>query len=120
MSPKPQRSHCPLSLSLDLVGDRWTLLLVRDLLSGAKTNKQLQDSDENIPSNILADRLKKMLEQELIIKTQYSERPPRYQYELSKKGQDLWPIIREFMKWGDKNLEGAELSQNLKKIVSKY
>ena len=70
-----KRSTCPVACALDLAGDKWTLLVVRDLLRGRKTYGELADSPERIPTNILADRLKRMEEGGLIEATPYQQRP---------------------------------------------
>ncbi len=81
-----KRSTCPVACALDLAGDKWTLLVVRDLLRGRNTYGALSASDEGIPTNILADRLRKMEEAGLIEARPYQERPVRYAYSLTGKG----------------------------------
>ena len=81
-----KRSTCPAACALDLAGDKWTLLVVRDLLRGRNTYGALAASDEGIPTNILADRLRKMEEAGLIEARPYQERPVRYAYSLTGKG----------------------------------
>ena len=80
------RSKCPVSCALDLLGDKWTLLLVRDLLLGKGTYTEFQQSPEGIPTNILAERLKRLLAAGIIEKLPYQERPVRYRYHLTGKG----------------------------------
>src|SRR5262249_25550417 len=80
------RSPCPVACTLDLVGDKWSLLIARDLLRGNVTFGELQNSPEGIPTNILADRLRRMKEAGLIAKSAYQEHPPRYAYALTEKG----------------------------------
>ena len=98
-------SKCPVSNTLDLVGDRWTLLIVRDLLFGKKRYKEFLDSDERIPTNILANRLKSMEAEGIIERSIYSERPPRYEYSLTQKGTKIGEIVGYLRDWGRKNLE---------------
>ncbi|WP_210413975.1 winged helix-turn-helix transcriptional regulator [Luteithermobacter gelatinilyticus] len=93
------RSPCPITSALDLVGDKWTLVILRDLALGKSRYKQFQESPENIPSNILADRLRRMEEHDLLVKTAYQQRPPRYEYRLTQKGRDLIPLLHVLAKW---------------------
>ena len=96
------RSECPVACTLDIIGDRWTLLIIRDLILGKKRYGEFLESSEKIPTNILADRLKKLEEQGLIEKQLYSEHPPRAEYLLTESGQELTKIIRAMFKWGNK------------------
>ena len=85
-----QRSQCPIATTLDLVGDKWTLLLIRDIgLFGKHRNKEFQEAGERIPSNILADRLKRLVESGLVEKRLYQQHPPRYEYHLT---EGCWPL----------------------------
>ena len=95
-----RRSLCPVSCTLDLVGDRWTLLVVRDLVRGKHRYSQFLESPEGIPSNILADRLRKLRKMGLVRTERYSSHPPRLEYHLTAKGEDLRPILRAMVDWG--------------------
>jgi DNA-binding HxlR family transcriptional regulator len=95
-----RRSSCPVAGALDLVGDRWTLLVVRDLLRGKRRYGDLAASSERIPTNILADRLRRLEQGGVVERVQYSERPPRYEYRLTPRGEDLRPAIRSLATWG--------------------
>ena len=88
-----RRSTCPAACALYVAGDRWTLLIVRDLLRGRDTYSALAASDEGIPTNILSDRLKKMEAAGLIESKPYQERPVRYSYALTEKGRDLPAVL---------------------------
>ena len=101
------RSPCAVACSLDLVGDKWTLLVVRDLLRGNVTYKALQNSPERIPTNILADRLKKLEDEGLIDKSAYQEHPVRYAYRLTEKGKELGDVLVAFVRWGKKHIPGT-------------
>jgi len=102
------RSMCPVSSVLDILGDKWTILVVRDmLLLGKRLYSELADSPENIPTNILADRLKRLQAARIIDKIPYQEKPLRYEYRLTQKGQDLRPLIKELADWGNKYIEGT-------------
>ena len=96
------RSRCPVSCILEIVGDKWTLLVVRDLFFNNHTFKELLASPEKIPSNILADRLKRLEHSGLIRRELYQERPKRYAYYLTEKGLDLEPVMRSLMVWSNK------------------
>lgn len=98
------RSHCPVSCILEIVGDKWTLLVVRDLLFGKHTFKELQASPEKIPTNILADRLKRLEKSGLVRRELYQERPKRYAYYLTEKGRDLEPVMLSLIVWSNKHI----------------
>ncbi len=100
--PKSQyRSGCPVSISLEQVGDRWSLLIVRDMMvRGFRTFKEFQASGEGIASNILADRLRK-LESGGVITAEIAEADRRrINYRLTEKGIDLAPLVLELLIWG--------------------
>ena len=99
-----QRSRCPVSCLLELIGDKWTLLVVRDLLFDNHTFTELQSSPEKIPTNILASRLKRLEKSGLVRRELYQERPRRYAYFLTKKGQDLQPVMQSMMVWSNKHI----------------
>ena len=101
------RSPCAVACTLDLVGDRWSLLVVRDLLPGSVTYGELQNSPEGIPTNILADRLKKLEQAGLIAKSAYHEHPVRYVYGLTEKGKALRDILGALVRWGTKHIPGT-------------
>jgi DNA-binding HxlR family transcriptional regulator len=101
---RERRSSCPVACSLDLVGDRWTLLVVRDLLLGKARYGDFLRSSEGIPTNILADRLKRLEEAGLIEASPYSQHPPRFEYRLTPRGRELGPVIRAIAQWGRKHI----------------
>jgi len=103
-----RRSRCAVACTLDLVGDKWSLLVVRDLLGGSATYGDLQNSFEGIPTNILADRLKKLEESGIIAKSAYQERPVRYSYELTEKGRSLGDVLLALVRWGKKHIPGTQ------------
>ncbi len=104
-----RRSTCPAACALDIAGDRWTLLIVRDLLRGRSTYGALAASDEAIPTNILADRLRRMQEAGLIVARPYQERPLRHAYELTAKGRDLGEVLAALARWGKKHIRGTRI-----------
>jgi DNA-binding HxlR family transcriptional regulator len=101
------RSPCAVANTLDIVGDKWSLLVVRDLLRGLATYKNLQNSPERIPTNILADRLKRLEEAGLVAKSAYQEHPVRYAYRLTEKGKALREVLGAFARWGKKHIPGT-------------
>lgn len=106
ISPK-KRSDCPVSLALDLLGDKWTLIVMRDLLLFEKRLfSELADSSEGIPTNILADRLKRLEAAGLLTREAYQDNPPRYAYHLTLRGLELFPVLKEMILWAVKHLPG--------------
>lgn len=102
-----RRSPCPIANTLDLVGDKWSLLIIRDMLHGKRTYGELLDSPEGIPTNILADRLRRLEEAGIILRTAYQDRPVRYAYTLSAKGRDLGDVLLALVQWGKKHIPGT-------------
>lgn len=97
--------RCPVATALDVVGDRWTLLIVRDLLRGKTRYSQLRRSVEGVTTTLLSDRLK-LLEREAIIERRfYSDHPPRAEYVLTAKGHGLGVIIGALSTWGQQHAE---------------
>jgi DNA-binding HxlR family transcriptional regulator len=101
------RSLCAVANSLDLVGDKWSLLVVRDLLHGKRTYGELAHSPEGIPTNILADRLKRLESAGIISSAPYQERPVRYAYTLTPKGSALGEVLLAFVRWGKQHIPGT-------------
>lgn len=97
---RPLRSDCPLSAALDRFGDRWTLLILRDIAAGKRRYGDIAGSSEIIPTNILASRLKQMQADGLIESVPYQSRPVRSEYHLTAKGRSLIPIMQELCRWG--------------------
>ena len=108
-NPSFERSHCPVANLLDVFGDKWTLLIVRDLLLGKIRYSEFAQSPEGIPTNILADRLKRLETQGVVAKTAYCEKPARYQYELTEKGRDLAPVLEAMAAWADRHVPGVKV-----------
>ena len=102
-----RRSTCPVAGTLDLVGDRWTLLVIRDLLSGSKRYGELLASAEHIPTNILATRLKRLERDGLLERVPYSDHPPRFDYRLTAKGRGLGRAIDALAAWGLAHIAGT-------------
>ena len=114
-----RRSSCPAACALDLAGDKWTLLVVRDLLRGRHTFKALLESDEGIPTNILADRLKRMARAGLVVAKPYQERPVRYAYALTDKGRDLEYVLGAVARWGKKHIRGTKVPAEFREDARK-
>jgi DNA-binding HxlR family transcriptional regulator len=101
------RSACAIANSLDILGDKWSLLVVRDLLHGKRTYGELAHSPEGIPTSILADRLKRLESAGIVASTPYQERPVRYAYTLTPKGSALGEVLLAFVRWGKQHIPGT-------------
>ena len=102
---KEFRSGCPISSALDIVGDKWSLLIIRDMLvKHKKTFKEISNSDEKIAPSILSARLKLLESYKLIFKTKVPDNKKENIYLLTEKGIHLTPIIIEFSLWGNSNM----------------
>ena len=115
----PQRSPCPVASMLDILGDKWTLLVVRDLLMGKHTYKEFQDSPEGIPTNILAERLKRLEAEGILSKQRYQDNPVRYHYGLTDKGKDLGAVLRAMVHWGNKHVPGTYSMSEIKQAIKR-
>lgn len=112
------RSDCPIAYSLDYLGDKWVLLILRDLIFTNKSSYgDFLNSDEKIATNILADRLKLLEEHGFIRSTVSPEKKNKFIYSLTEKGIDLIPVIVELMIWGSKydSYEAKEIVKKLEK-----
>jgi len=92
---------CSVAQCLEVIGERWSLLIVRDLFLGVTRFEDFQRR-LGVARNILADRLSSLVEAGVVVRVPYSEHPPRYDYRLSEKGRDLWPVITTMRQWGDR------------------
>lgn len=99
----PDPGRAGLSAALDLVGDRWSLLVVASLLERPRRFGELQNELEGIAPNVLTDRLRKLERAALVVARPYSERPPRFVYELSARGAELSDALRLLSGWGARN-----------------
>lgn len=111
MPPRPQgplRSPCPVASALDILGDTWTLLVVRDLLwFGKRRFAELLSSGEGISTNILTERLERLEREGIVTRRKYQDRPVRHEYALTPKGRDLEPVLRELVRWGGRHVKGT-------------
>ncbi len=105
------RSSCPISVTLDMLGDKWTLLVIRDLFLGASRYGDFLNSPEKIPTNTLADRLKKLEAHGLVGKSAYQKNPLRYEYCLTRKGAALGPVLKDIVKWATDFVPGTKAHQ---------
>ena len=106
---RPAANQAPHADALERVGDRWTLLLVAALLAGEKRFNELQDELDGIAPNVLSARLKALGEQALAAARPYSERPPRFVYELTESGRELAGALRLLADWGARSGAGEPL-----------
>jgi DNA-binding HxlR family transcriptional regulator len=111
---KFKRSSCPITNVLDLLGDKWTLLVIRDLVLGKRRYQEFLDSPEEMASNILADRLNKLSTAGLIIRHAYQQNPIRFEYRLTEKGKGLEPILDAILVWGKKQFPGTKRFPRMK------
>jgi len=125
-SESKHRSGCPVSISLEVLGDRWSLLIVRDLMvRGFRTFRDFRESGEGIATNILSDRLQKLAERGIITAEVDEMDGRRINYRLTEKGIDLAPVLLELLIWGARHEEtGApcavieEMEKNREQVVA--
>jgi DNA-binding HxlR family transcriptional regulator len=100
---------CPIARTLDLLGDKWTLLIVRELLRGKRRFRDIEAGLPGIPPNLLSDRLK-VLEQAAIVTREYfRELPPRVEYSLTERGSSLAPVLESIAEWGMQHMMDGEV-----------
>src|SRR5579862_1189757 len=104
------RSGCPINLTLEVLGDRWSLLIIRDMTFGDRRHfrELLRKSEEGIASNILADRLKTLVEQGIVTKADDPSHKQKAIYSLTEQGIELLPVLAQMAGWGSKYLPVAE------------
>jgi DNA-binding HxlR family transcriptional regulator len=95
-----RRSRCPVACALDVFGDRWTLLVIRDLFLGKSRFKDFVASPEAIPTNILADRLKRLQSHQVVDQVRDNEGSRHLAYRLTEKGKSLLPVVKAMKDWG--------------------
>ena len=104
-----RRSPCPIACVLDLLGDKWTLLIVRDMVYGKSLFKEFTSSPEKIATNILSDRLVRLTKQGYIEKYAQPDQVGRVAYRLTSKGESLKPLLNQIVAWGLKHISGTEV-----------
>ena len=95
--------NCSIARALELVGERWTLLIIRDAFLGRRRFDEFQES-LGVARNVLAERLIRLVEEGILERRAYSERPPRFEYRLTEQGRDLAVPLLALMQWGDRHL----------------
>jgi DNA-binding HxlR family transcriptional regulator len=105
---KTKRSVCPVACALDLIGDKWTLVVVRDLACGKRYFNDLCRSPERIATNILAARLERLVEEGLVERYPSSDESNRDAYRLTAKGKSLEPVLVAVAAWGLANIKGTK------------
>lgn len=96
---------CSIAGTLEIIGDRWTILILRDAFRGIRRFEHFHD-DLGVARNLLSDRLAKLVVHGILEKVLYEERPPRFEYRLTPKGRDLSPALVALLQWGDRHLAG--------------
>lgn len=103
MNEPSSRSGCPIGTTLDCLGDSWSLIIVRDMLTGKARYGEFLDSPEGITTNILANRLSRMEQLGIISKAPYQTNPVRNEYRLTEAGHDLTPVLQGMCRWANKH-----------------
>lgn len=103
-APSKSRSGCPIAKTLDMVGDRWSLVIVRDMLMGKSRFGEFLKSPEQIATSVLADRLERLVAAGVIEARAYQDNPPRYEYRLTPMGEAMIPILQEVCRWANRFL----------------
>lgn len=95
------KMECSIARALDTIGDRWSLLILRDAFYGIRRFEDFRE-DLGVARNILTDRLHKLVSHGVLDRVQYDDKPPRFEYRLTDKGRDLLPVVLTMMRWGNK------------------
>jgi DNA-binding HxlR family transcriptional regulator len=128
MKKNELRSDCPINYALEFLGDKWSLLIIRDFVfEGKRFYKDFLSSKESIATNVLSDRLKRLEKLEIIKSEVYEKQKTQKIYTLTEKGKDLIPILIEIILWSSKYKDGlnvsqgflAKLNQNKEEIIKK-
>ncbi len=101
-----ETQNCSIARALEVLGDRWTLLVIRDAFLGVRRFEDFQ-RDLEVARNVLTDRLGRLVEEGVLKRVRYQERPERFEYRLTAKGLDLWPVTMALLRWGDEHYLGA-------------
>lgn len=105
---RPYQQNCPVARTLDIIGDRWTLLIIRDLFLGKTRFNQFLESSSGMPPKVLSSRLKKLQEHHLIDRQVYNEHPLRAEYRLTDLGRTLFPVVKAIGQWGFEHMFESE------------
>ena len=106
--PEGDAPACSIAGTLEVIGDRWTILILRDAFRGVRRFGEIQQ-DLGIARNILTERLEKLVDHGILERRPYQDRPVRFEYRLTAKGVDLSPALVALMRWGDKHLAGDDV-----------
>lgn len=98
---------CSVAKALEVIGERWSLLIVRSVMHGNRRFGEMQES-LGIARNVLSARLQRLVDEDILERRAYQESPPRYEYFLTQKGLDLWPALIALLNWGDRYSPGPE------------
>jgi DNA-binding HxlR family transcriptional regulator len=101
------RSACPVAVALDTLGNKWSLVLLRDMFAGKRRFSEFLASPEGIKRNILTERLQRLERAGLIRRVRYQERPQRFDYRLTKAGANLLPVLQAIARWAQDNVPGV-------------
>jgi DNA-binding HxlR family transcriptional regulator len=100
--------HCSIAGALDVIGEKWSLLVVRELFLGVRRFSDIA-ANTGAPRDILTTRLRRLEDVGVVERSEYSSRPPRYEYRLTRAGRDLLPVIMMLKQWGDRHVSGEVL-----------
>jgi DNA-binding HxlR family transcriptional regulator len=115
-----KRSQCPISSALDIIGDKWSLLIIRDIiLSSKNTYNEFLKAEEKIATNVLADRLSMLESAEILVKEEHPDSKAKIFYRLSEQGIDLLPVLVEMILWSDKYLTISPQAKQFAKQLRK-
>ena len=98
---------CSIAKALEVIGERWSLLIVRDVMNGHRRFGELQEA-LGIARNVLSARLQRLIDEDILERRPYQSNPERYEYFLTEKGLDLWPALIALLAWGDRHSAGPE------------
>jgi DNA-binding HxlR family transcriptional regulator len=98
---------CSIARTLELIGERWTILVIREVFMGRRKFSEMQRS-LGVARNVLTARLDRLVDEDILERRPYSERPARYEYFLTEKGLDLWPVMISLLHWGDRHLAAED------------
>lgn len=104
---KTELPACPVKITMGLIGDKWKVLIIRDLLTGTKRFRELKKSLSGITQKVLTDNLRQMKASGLVVRKVYAEVPPKVEYSLSDTGLSLKPILDSMVEWGNENRESS-------------
>jgi DNA-binding HxlR family transcriptional regulator len=123
---QPYAQNCPIARTLDVIGDRWTLLIIRDLFLGRSRFNEFRQSTPRISPKLLSERLRRLEEDGLVERSLLDGRPPRAEYQLTEKGRAIFPVLFAIGTWGFEYLFAdepelrAEIDQYLRSAVPEY